>query len=102
MVFEDLEKDFGVDAEGDQILDDLGSIPASFGGHGIDRTDRITGPKLEALVRFSGFAVDHASEGKQEVRAPVADVPQDFAFRQMHLLYVACEIGDGVDPAGSE
>jgi hypothetical protein len=49
------------------------------------------------LIRIGSPAVHDAAEWKQEVRASIADVPEDFAFGKMNFLNVAGEVGDRVD-----
>ena len=97
VVFEDFEEELLVDAEGDQVFDDFGSEPAAFVGHGVDGADRVARAQLKVLIRTGGAAVDDASEGEQEVRASIADVPEDFAFGKVDLLNVTSEISDRVD-----
>jgi hypothetical protein len=54
------------------------------------------------LIRIGGPAVYDAAEWKQEVRASIADVPENFTFGKVDFLNVAREIGDRIDLAVAE
>ena len=102
VVFQDLEEELQIDAEGDQVFSDFGAKPAALVGHGVDGTDGVAGTQLKLLIRICRAAVHDAAERKQKIITSIADVPENFAFGKVNLLNVAREVGDRVDLAVAE